>query len=124
MFHWGAGAGRLWASSTSGRESIGLIGPEEGLLRFAKLAWVDLSPQEGDLKRFVHGVLDFVHHCKLVAFFLWQDEGCVIDGAMALHLVSNMFVSNRTAALFLESLGSRTPRSKKVRHAMWTFRVK
>ena len=42
---------------------------------------------------------------------------------MALHLVSNMFISNRTAALLLEGLGSLAPREK-VGHAMWTFRVK
>ena len=41
---------------------------------------------------------------------------------MALHLVSHMLISNRTAALFPEGLGSLAP-PEKVGHAMWTFRV-
>ena len=90
---------------------------------FTQLLRVDLCPQEGNLRRQVHGLFDFVPHCELVALFLWQDEGCVVEGPVALHLVIHVLVSDGTTALLLETDLGLLALPEEVGQAMRTFRV-
>lgn len=64
-------------------------------MRLAQLAWVDLSAQEWDLERIVHGLVHLVPHLEFVARFFIKDEGCVVERAVEVAILDG----NRAAAL-------------------------
>ena len=114
-----ASSGRLGTGSTRDREPIGYVGPEEGILCFTQLLRVDLCPQEGNLRRQVHCIFDFVYDSEIVSRFFWNDERCIVEGAVPIHLINHKFIVDRTGTFFLEGLGC--ARLKKVGHAVGTF---
>ena len=66
--------------------------------------WVDLRPQEGNLRRQVHGLFDLVTHPELVARLPLQNERCVVKRAVPHHLLELQLVRDRVAPLIQKAL--------------------